>query len=76
MGCGEEDGSYREQLFNPSMNTTDLMKSELDNVDFVLHIGDMSYAQGYLAIVSLSLSVYALHLNATYHRTGFKCVVK
>ena len=45
-------------MFNPSMNTTDLMKLELDSVDFVLHIGDMSYAQGYLAIVSLSLSVY------------------
>ena len=61
MGCGEIDGSYREQLFNPSMNTTDLIKEELDNVDFVLHIGDMSYAQGYAAIVSV------MHTSTTRH---------
>lgn len=61
MGCGEIDGSYREQLFNPSMNTTYRMKGELDNVDFVMHIGDMSYAQGYAAIVSVMHSSTAKH---------------
>ena len=54
MGCGEIDGSYREQLFNPSMNTTYRMKGELNHTDVVFHIGDMSYAQGYAAIVSTS----------------------
>ena len=54
MGCGEIDGSYREQLFNPSMNTTERMKGELNHTDVVFHIGDMSYAQGYAAIVSTS----------------------
>ena len=52
MGCGEIDGSYREQLYNPSINTTDRMMEELYRTDFVMHIGDMSYAQGYAAIVS------------------------
>ena len=52
MGCGEIDGSYREQLYNPSINTTYRMMEELDRTDFVMHIGDMSYAQGYAAIVS------------------------
>ena len=51
MGCGEIDGSYREQLFNPSLNTTDRLLEELPRTDFLMHIGDMSYAQGYAAIV-------------------------
>jgi hypothetical protein len=50
MGCGEIDGSYREQLYNPSLNTTDRLLEELDGTDFLMHIGDMSYAQGYAAI--------------------------
>ena len=54
MGCGEVDGSFREQLYNPSMNTTTNIKNALNKVDFVLHNGDMSYAQGYGAIVSES----------------------
>ena len=52
MGCGEIDGSYREQLFNPSINTTARLMQELYRTDFLMHIGDMSYAQGYAAIVS------------------------
>ena len=55
MGCGEVDGSYREQLYNPSMNTTNHLKKELYRTDFVMHIGDMSYAQGYGAIVSSTI---------------------
>ena len=51
MGCGEIDGSYREQLFNPSLNTTERLLEELSRTDFLMHIGDMSYAQGYAAIV-------------------------
>lgn len=51
MGCGEVDGSYREQLFNPSIDTTARLMSELYRTDFLMHIGDMSYAQGYAAIV-------------------------
>ena len=51
MGCGEIDGSYREQLYNPSLNTTDRLMEELYRTDFLMHIGDMSYAQGYAAIV-------------------------
>lgn len=75
MGCGEEDGSYREQLFNPSMNTTARIKQELDKVDFVLHIGDMSYAQGYAAIVSVmstcitTCSFINVHQLPTYRET-------
>ena len=51
MGCGEIDGSFREQLYNPSINTTDRLMEELYRTDFLMHIGDMSYAQGYAAIV-------------------------
>lgn len=65
MGCGEIDGSYREQLFNPSMNTTDRMKGELNHTDVVFHIGDMSYAQGYAAIVSSTSRIIPLYCMGT-----------
>ena len=46
MGCGEIDGSYREQLYNPSLNTTTRLMRELHRTDFLMHIGDMELCAG------------------------------
>ena len=69
MGCGEIDGSYREQLYNPSINTTDRLLEELYRTDFLMHIGDMSYAQGYAAIVSdIFHRIFALACTGSFSR--------
>ena len=69
MGCGEIDGSYREQLYNPSINTTDRLLEELYRTDFFMHIGDMSYAQGYAAIVSDTFHhIFALACTGSFTR--------
>jgi acid phosphatase type 7 len=49
MGHGEIDGSHQHWNENPSLTTTALMLAYLEEYDFVLHIGDISYAVGYLA---------------------------
>ena len=55
MGCGEEDDSFfiKEDIQPDSMNTTDMIYSMIDDIDFVFHIGDMSYARGFSAVVSI-----------------------
>ncbi len=54
MGCGEEDDSFfiEEDIQPDSMNTTDLISQMTDDISFVFHIGDMSYARGFSAVVS------------------------
>ena len=54
MGCGEEDGSFFlvEDIQPDSFNTTRMIEEQIDNIDFVLHIGDISYARGFSAVVS------------------------
>lgn len=54
MGCGEEDDSLFlvEDIQPHSFDTTDLIQEMLDDIDFVLHIGDVSYARGFSAVVS------------------------
>ena len=56
MGCGEEDGSFFlvEDIQPDSFNTTKMIEKQLDKIDFVLHIGDISYARGFSAVVRLS----------------------
>lgn len=51
MGCGEPDDSYQMETEQPSMNTTNRIQEQLDDIDFVMHIGDMSYALGYSSVV-------------------------
>jgi len=51
MGCGEPDDSYQMETEQPSMNTTNHIQEQLDDIDFVMHIGDMSYALGYSSVV-------------------------
>ena len=36
----------------PSLNTTSRVQKELNDIDIVLHIGDISYARGYAGVVS------------------------
>ncbi|XP_072951261.1 probable inactive purple acid phosphatase 1 [Typha angustifolia] len=50
MGKAEEDGSNEYNDFQPgSLNTTYQLIKDLKNIDMVLHIGDISYANGYLS---------------------------
>ena len=54
MGCGEVDDSFfiKEDIQPDSMGTTGLISEMLDDIDFVFHIGDISYARGFSAVVS------------------------
>lgn len=55
MGCGEVDDGFfiKEDIQPDSMNTTNLIYSDhMDDLSFVFHIGDMSYARGFSAVVS------------------------
>ncbi|KAJ0963493.1 hypothetical protein J5N97_028615 [Dioscorea zingiberensis] len=50
MGKAEADGSNEYNNFQPgSLNTTDQLVKDLKNIDIVLHIGDLCYANGYLS---------------------------
>ncbi len=54
MGCGQVDDTLFlvEDIQPHSFDTTDLILTMLDDIDFVLHIGDISYARGFSAVVS------------------------
>ncbi|GJN10516.1 hypothetical protein PR202_ga28615 [Eleusine coracana subsp. coracana] len=46
----ERDGSNEYSNYQPgSLNTTDTLIKDLDNIDIVFHIGDISYANGYIS---------------------------
>ncbi|WOL17959.1 putative inactive purple acid phosphatase 27 [Canna indica] len=50
MGKAERDSSNDYNNYQPgSLNTTDMIAKDLDNIDIVLHIGDITYANGYLS---------------------------
>ncbi|KAJ0963491.1 hypothetical protein J5N97_028613 [Dioscorea zingiberensis] len=50
MGKAEADGSNEYNNFQPgSLNTTEQLVKDLKNIDIVLHIGDLCYANGYLS---------------------------
>ncbi|KAL8143944.1 hypothetical protein V2J09_016976 [Rumex salicifolius] len=50
MGKAERDGSNEYSDYQPgSLNTTDQLIKDIDNIDIVFHIGDLSYANGYLS---------------------------
>lgn len=56
MGCAEEDGSVflLNNIQPDSFNTTHMILKQMDrgSVDFVLHLGDISYARGFSSVVS------------------------
>ncbi|RZR99952.1 hypothetical protein BHM03_00029585 [Ensete ventricosum] len=46
----ERDGSNEYNNYQPgSLNTTDMIVKDLDNIDIVFHIGDITYANGYIS---------------------------
>ncbi|XP_008802276.2 nucleotide pyrophosphatase/phosphodiesterase-like [Phoenix dactylifera] len=50
MGKAERDGSNEYSNYQPgSLNTTDTIVKDLDNIDIVFHIGDIVYANGYIS---------------------------
>ncbi|KAG2678540.1 hypothetical protein I3760_11G007400 [Carya illinoinensis] len=50
MGKAERDGSNEYSNYQPgSLNTTDQLIKDLENVDIVFHIGDITYANGYIS---------------------------
>jgi len=50
MGKAEVDGSNEFNDFEPgSLNTTNQLIKDLKNIDVVFHIGDITYANGYLS---------------------------
>ncbi|KAL3499104.1 hypothetical protein ACH5RR_041836 [Cinchona calisaya] len=50
MGKGERDGSNEYNNYQPgSLNTTDQLIKDLNNIDIVFHIGDITYANGYIS---------------------------
>ncbi|KAF8021212.1 hypothetical protein BT93_G1598 [Corymbia citriodora subsp. variegata] len=49
MGKDEADGSNEYFSQRGSLNTTYQLSKDLDNIDIVFHIGDISYAIGYLS---------------------------
>ena len=54
MGSGQVDDSVQstDGQQQPSLNTTRLLDKYLPETDLVLHIGDISYANGYSSVVS------------------------
>ncbi|XP_072971742.1 nucleotide pyrophosphatase/phosphodiesterase-like isoform X2 [Typha angustifolia] len=50
MGKAERDGSNEYSNYQPgSLNTTDTIVKDMDNIDIVFHIGDIAYANGYIS---------------------------
>ncbi|GFP84410.1 probable inactive purple acid phosphatase 27 [Phtheirospermum japonicum] len=50
MGKAERDGSNEYSDYQPgSLNTTDQLINDLKNIDIVFHIGDITYANGYIS---------------------------
>ncbi|XP_020276457.1 probable inactive purple acid phosphatase 27 [Asparagus officinalis] len=50
MGKAERDGSNEYSNYQPgSLNTTDQLIKDLDNIDIVFHNGDITYANGYIS---------------------------
>eukprot|EP00249_Psilotum_nudum_P020505 c27734_g1_i1 orf=510-1811(+) len=49
-GKAEKDGSNEYANYQPgSLNTTDRIVEDLDNIDIVFHVGDLSYSNGYIS---------------------------
>ncbi|KAL5543906.1 hypothetical protein UlMin_007690 [Ulmus minor] len=50
MGKADRDGANQYANNQPgALNTTDQLIKDLKNIDFVFHIGDMAYADGYIS---------------------------
>ncbi|KDP30918.1 hypothetical protein JCGZ_11294 [Jatropha curcas] len=50
MGKAERDGSNEYSNYQPgSLNTTDRLVEDLNDIDIVFHIGDITYSNGYIS---------------------------
>ncbi|KAG5537184.1 hypothetical protein RHGRI_024573 [Rhododendron griersonianum] len=50
MGKAERDGSNEYNNYQPgSLKTTDQLIKDLNNIDIIFHIGDTTYANGYIS---------------------------
>ncbi|KAJ8436863.1 hypothetical protein Cgig2_026187 [Carnegiea gigantea] len=50
MGKAERDGSNEYSDYQPgSLNTTDQLIKDIENIDIVFHVGDITYANGYIS---------------------------
>ncbi|KAJ8771544.1 hypothetical protein K2173_026721 [Erythroxylum novogranatense] len=50
MGKAERDGSNEYSNYQPgSLNTTDQLIKDISNIDIIFHIGDITYANGYIS---------------------------
>ncbi|CAM6117218.1 unnamed protein product [Calypogeia fissa] len=50
MGKAEEDGSNEFSNYQlAALNTTNTLAEDLDNYDFIVHNGDLAYANGYIS---------------------------
>ncbi|KAG9143448.1 hypothetical protein Leryth_025138, partial [Lithospermum erythrorhizon] len=50
MGKAERDGSNEYSNYQPgSLNTTEKLIDDLENIDIVFHIGDIVYSNGYIS---------------------------
>eukprot|EP00731_Ephydatia_muelleri_P019794 Em0012g619a len=59
MGNGQVDDSLQIMTAQqPALNTTNLIYSQIDQTDLVLHIGDISYARGYASVCGRCTAVF------------------
>ncbi|KAI3761425.1 hypothetical protein L1987_51841 [Smallanthus sonchifolius] len=50
LGKAERDGSNKYNNYQPgSLNTTDQLINDINNIDVVFHIGDIVYSKGYIS---------------------------
>ena len=63
MGNGQIDDSQQatKKQQQPALNTTRLLNQYINKTDLVLHIGDISYANGYGSVVSNDQLTYDMH---------------
>ena len=60
MGEAQQDDTLQPDAPQPgAINTTNHIIQQLDNVDMVLHIGDISYARGYAGVVGTICTYYS-----------------
>ena len=70
MGHGAFDDTQQVlKLEQPSIETTKHLVSEMGSHDLLLHVGDLSYADGYEPIVSAKQGGYITTLFTTYGNT-------
>ena len=72
MGTGQYDDSIQAKVQQqPALNTTRLVIGQLNQTDFVLHVGDISYAEGYASVVSIKGTVRVYKIPVSHIQGNF-----